>query len=127
MDDVGRFALPDSIRAVRVHFLTATRDPRTGTDALRTVETLVRLMNAGLLNRTSCGQPPYPTPVPIALSSVAGAATKLVTVTWGASSDEAGGEKDVERYAIYRKLSGATSFGDPISSLPAVLAVTVIP
>ncbi len=124
VNDTGKFALTDSVKAVKVHFLTATRDPRTGTDAFRTVETLVRLMNAGLLNRTSCGQPPYPTPAPIAVSSLAGATTKLIAVTWGASTDEAGGEKDIERYAIFRKLSGATSFGDPISSIPAVLAAT---
>ena len=124
VNDTGKFALTDSVKAVKVHFLTATRDPRTGTDAFRTVETLVRLMNAGLLNRTSCGQPPYPTPAPIAVSSLAGATTKLISVTWGASTDEAGGEKDIERYAIFRKLSGAASFGDPISSIPAVLAAT---
>lgn len=124
VNDTARFALPDSVKAVRVHFLTAARDPRTGTDALRTVESLVRLMNSGLLNRTSCGQPPYPTPTPIAVSSLAGATPKVIVVAWSASSDEAGGEKDIERYAIFRKLSGATSFGDPISSIPAALTAT---
>jgi hypothetical protein len=122
VSDTGLFALPDSIRAVRVHFLTATKDAHTGSDALRTVETLIRVMNAGLLDRTSCGQPPYPTPAPTVVSSIAGANPKFVRVTWGASSDEAGGEKDIERYAIFRRLSGATAFGDPISSIPSSLA-----
>jgi prepilin-type N-terminal cleavage/methylation domain-containing protein len=124
VDDTGQFALTDSIRAVRVHFLTAAKDPRTGTDALRTVESLVRLMNAGLLDRTSCGQPPYPTPVPTVVSSVAGATPKFIKVTWSKSTDDGGGEKDIERYAIFRKLSGAAAFGDPISSIPAALAAT---
>jgi type II secretory pathway pseudopilin PulG len=125
VDDTGKFALTDSIRAVRVHFLTAAKDPRTGTDALRTVETLVRLMNSGLLDRTSCGQPPYPTTVPTVVSSIAGAPNpKFIKVTWAKSVDDGGGEKDIERYAIFRKLSAAATFGDPISSIPAALAAT---
>jgi prepilin-type N-terminal cleavage/methylation domain-containing protein len=119
VDDTGKFALPDSIRAVRVHFVTATRDPRTGKDALRTQEVLVRLMNAGLLTQTSCGQPPLATPAPTVVSSAPGATVKSVTVTWGPSGDDGGGEKDIERYAIFRRLSSTTVFGDPISSIPA--------
>ena len=122
VDDTAQFALPDSVRAVRVHFLTAAKDPRTGEDALRTVNILVRLMNAGLLTRSSCGQPPYPSGVPVVVSSVAAATPKTMTVTWPKSLDDGGGEKDIERYAIFRKLSTATSFGDPISSIPASLS-----
>lgn len=124
VDDTGRFALTDSIKAVRVHFMTAAKDPRTGVDALRTVETVVRIMNSGLLDRTSCGQPPYPTPAPVVVSSLAGALTKFVKITWTASSDDAGGEKDIERYAVFRRLSSATVFGDPISSIPSSGAST---
>lgn len=124
VDDTGQFALTDSVRAVRVHFLTAAKDPRTGTDALRTVETLVRLMNSGLLDRTSCGQPPYATAVPTVVSSAVGAGTKFVKVTWAKSIDDGGGEKDIERYGIFRKLSAAPTFGDPISSIPASQAAT---
>ena len=124
VNDTGRFALTDSIKAVRVHFMTAARDPRTGTDALRTVETMVRIMNSGLLDRTSCGQPPYPTPTPVVVSSIAAASPKFIRITWGASTDDNGGEKDIERYAIFRKLNGAASFGDPISSIPSALAAT---
>lgn len=124
VDDTAQFALPDSVRAVRVHFLTAAKDPRTGVDALRTVDVLIRLMNAGLLTRTSCGQPPYASGMPVAVSSIAGATPKAVRVTWVKSMDDGGGEKDIERYAIFRRLSSATSFGDPISSIPASLAAT---
>ncbi|CAN5511012.1 hypothetical protein BH09GEM1_BH09GEM1_16630 [soil metagenome] len=124
VDDTGKFALTDSIKAVRVHFLTAARDPRTGIDALRTVETTVRIMNSGLLDRTTCGQPPYPTPVPVVVSSIADASPKFIKITWGASTDDNGGEKDIQRYAIFRKLSAAATFGDPISSIPSSLAAT---
>lgn len=119
VDDTGKSAVTDSIRAVRVHFLTASRDFRTGKDALRTVETLVRIMNSGLLKITACGQPPVATATPTVTSSVLNAAVKSVTITWAASLDDAAGERDIERYAIFRRLSSATVFGDPITSIPA--------
>lgn len=124
VNDTGKFALTDSVQAVRVHFLTATRDPRTGQDALRTVETLVRLMNSGLLQRTSCGQPPYPVATPTVVTSASGAAVPFAKVTWTRSSDDGAGEKDIERYAIFRRPTASASFGDPISSIPASKAAT---
>jgi prepilin-type N-terminal cleavage/methylation domain-containing protein len=123
VDDTGRFARTDSIRAVRVHFLTAARDPRTNADQLRTVETMVRVMNAGLLDRTSCGQPPYPGGTPTVVTNVA-TQTPKATITWTKSSDDNAGEKDIERYAIFRRPSSVTVFGDPISSIPGRLAAT---
>jgi hypothetical protein len=117
--DTARFALPDSIRAIRVHLLAASRDPRTGKDALRVVETLVRLMNAGLMQRTTCGQPPFGVTAPTVASTPSGAAIPSVTVSWAKSVDDGAGEKDIERYAIFRRLSSAAAFGDPISSIPA--------
>jgi prepilin-type N-terminal cleavage/methylation domain-containing protein len=117
--DTGRRALTDSIRVVRVHFLTAARDPRTGKDALRTVEAYVRLMNSGLLEHTSCGQPPYGATSVTATSSPATDVVKRVTVKWTRSSDDGGGERDIQRYAIYRRSSTAATFGDPFASIPA--------
>ncbi len=117
--DTGSSGLTDSIRIVRLHFLTAARDPRTGTDTFRTVETFVRLMNSGLLKYSSCGNPPLPPGIPTETPSAAGAAVKTVTVTWTPSIDDGGGEKDIERYAIFRKVSTDATFGDPISSIPA--------
>ncbi|MEO8333753.1 MAG: prepilin-type N-terminal cleavage/methylation domain-containing protein [bacterium] len=123
VDDTGKFARTDSIRAVRVHFLTAARDPRTNQDALRTVETMVRVMNSGLLDRTSCGQPPYPGGTPLVITNLI-TQTPKATITWTKSSDDNAGEKDIERYAIFRRLSSQTVFGDPISSVPGRLAAT---
>jgi hypothetical protein len=123
VDDTGRFARTDSVRAVRVHFLTAARDPRTNQDALRTVETMVRMMNSGLLDRTSCGQPPYSGGTPTAVASVVSGSPR-VTVSWTKSTDDNSGERDIERYAIFRRPSSVTVFGDPISSIPGRLAAS---
>lgn len=117
--DTGLRALTDSVRVIRLHLLAAARDPRTGRDGLRTVETWVRLMNAGLLQRTSCGQPPYGASALVATSSAPLAEVKTVTLTWNPSSDDAGGEHDIQRYAIYRRLASEPAFGDPFASIPA--------
>jgi prepilin-type N-terminal cleavage/methylation domain-containing protein len=114
--DTGKSGATDSIKAVRIHVTMAARDQRTGKDNLRTVESLVRLMNSGLLDRTTCGQPPYGVATPTVAAS---SSPKKVTISWTRSSDEGGGEKDVERYAIFRRLSSASAFGDPITSIPA--------
>ena len=117
--DTGVRALADSVRVIRLHFLAAARDPRSGKDALRTVGTWVRLMNAGLLQRTTCGQPPYGPTLVVATSSPPLAEVKTVTLTWNKSSDDGGGEKDIQRYAIYRKLTTDPAFGDPFASISA--------
>jgi hypothetical protein len=41
-----------------------------------------------------------------------------VTVGWTPSIDDGAGEKDVERYAIYRRLTSQTTFDQPIGSVP---------
>lgn len=117
--DTGASALTDSVRAVRVHFVALARDPRTGRDAPRTIETRVRLMNAGLLNRTSCGMPPLAPGAVTATSSSPNSPVKSVTIQWSNSVDDGGGEKDIERYALYRRLSTESGFGQPITSIPA--------
>ena len=58
------------------------------------------------------------------LYEMACATPKVVAITWGASSDEAGGERDIERYAVFRRVSSETTFGDPISSIPSALSGT---
>lgn len=118
-NDTASSGITDSIRAIRIHVTMAARDQRTGKDNLRTVESMVRLANSGLLDRTTCGQPPYGVSTPTVAANGAGVSPKKVTITWTRSSDEGGGEKDVERYAIFRRLASATVFGDPITSIPA--------
>lgn len=116
--DTGRFALIDSIRTVRVRLATVYHDPRQG-DVVRHLETTIRILNAGLINRTTCGDPPLSPTGVTATPSPNGAATPYVTITWTASLDETSGEKDVERYALYRRPDTVATFDQPFSSIPA--------
>ena len=116
--DTGKFALVDSIRTIRIR-LTVVYHDRKG-DVFRRLDNTIRLMNSGLIRRSTCGDPP----VGVTPSAVAGVDTltgnPMVTISWPKSSDETGGEKDVERYSLYRRLVGAASSADdPFASVPA--------
>jgi prepilin-type N-terminal cleavage/methylation domain-containing protein len=126
--DTGSSAVTDSIRAVRIHFLAATRDwskdRRFGKDtiAYRTVEVQVRLMNSGLLRFNSCGLEPLPATAPTLTTNVPAPANGKywVQVDWTPSPDDnQAGERDVERYAIFRRRDTDIQFGDPIASIGA--------
>lgn len=116
LSDTGTVAQIDSIRAVRVNIqstngLTGSREIR------RTLVTTVRIPNAGLTKQRSCGD------IPIFSSAVAWTyqgppGSTSVRLTWLAATDEFGGEKDVERYLIYRRPQGGV-FDDALAQIPA--------
>ena len=116
--DTGRHALVDSIHMVRVRVRVAFVD-RAGT-VERQLDHTIRLMNAGLIHRPTCGEPPLGvTPSAVAIVDTLG--HPAVRITWSSSADETGGEADVERYGLYRRLAGAT-MGEPFASVPAGLS-----
>lgn len=113
--DTAPAGLIDSLRAVRVSF-TATNG-RTGTaERLRTFSRMILLPNAGLANTKSCGDPPQLNVVPTA---VAGPTPATIKLTWLPGQDENTGEKDIERYVLWRRLSTNPDWGDPIVSVPS--------
>ena len=115
--DTGRgSALIDSIRAVRIRFTLVHHDPKTG-DALRKMETTIRVVNSGLNRQTTCGEPPLSVSPTVTATNVGG--TPSVTVQWNKSGDEGAGEKDVERYAIYKRLVAFADFSEPFAGVPA--------
>ena len=116
-NDTGPGSMIDSIRSVRVRFTTVFHDPRAG-DATRRLERTIRIMNAGLNNRTTCGDAPIAV-TPVAVASLATDPAPFVTITWARSVDEATGEKDVERYSLFKRLSTSTTFSEPFASIPA--------
>ena len=77
------------------------------------------LPNAGLANTKSCGDPPFAMSAPVVTSVLVNGTVPAASLTWGPSVDENAGEKDVERYVVWRRLSTTTDWGDPIVSIPA--------
>jgi prepilin-type N-terminal cleavage/methylation domain-containing protein len=119
--DTGKSALTDSISVIRVNFNALTIDRRAKKDSLkyRVVQSRIRLMNSGMLSLTACGQQPLGVPVPTLTQTATGVKPQTVTVTWTRSNDDGIGEKDIERYAIFRRSPTATTNGDPVASIPA--------
>jgi type II secretory pathway pseudopilin PulG len=82
---------------------------------IRTVNSQTSLANIGLAQRSSCGDVPLNPGVPaVAMVTVSG--VDRVQLTFTASGDEASGERDVERYSIYRRIVG-DPWGEPIDQV----------
>jgi len=116
--DTGGSAWTDSIRVVRVTVSGLYHDPQKG-DILRTVVSSTKLLNAGMLRSTVCGDVPI-APTSITATAVpANGATNHVHLTWNSSLDQDAGEKDVERYVLYKRLAAASDWGSPIADVAA--------
>jgi prepilin-type N-terminal cleavage/methylation domain-containing protein len=115
--DTGKFAIIDSVRTVRVKLAAMYHDPIKG-KIFRTSQTTIRLMNAGLANTVTCGNPP----IAVVLTGVASSGPTKVTLTWPASIDDGNGEKDVDIYALYRRPDTVATWDQPFTSVPAGLA-----
>ena len=112
--------LADSIRVVDMRINTWYRDTRANKDVIRSLSSSTKLLNAGLLQQTTCGSPPLPARnAAAALVTDAGGAPLYVHVTWDASLEEAGGEHDVALYMIQRRAAGSTGPWVTIANLPA--------
>jgi hypothetical protein len=104
----------DSIRTVEITVRSVYHDWNLAGDTTsyrRLVQSKTRLMNMGLVARRTCGDVPLDPGSVTAVYSNLG--TPKVTVTWTPSIDENTGEKDVERYVIYRDTL-LTGFTDPM-------------
>lgn len=119
--DTGKSALTDSIRVIRVRLKSMFHDIRRKPDTTSRVLNLsIKLMNAMLIHHVTCGNPPIaPTNVSASVTAANGSTIPqtYVTLSWTASVDDGAGEKDVERYAVYRRLSSQTTFDAPIGSI----------
>jgi len=115
--DVSPSALADSLHGTVVSF-TATNGLTGARERRRALSRLVRFPNAGMATRQTCGDGPI---LGVALNAtvVGGAGSEAVRLTWNRAVDEGGGERDVERYVIWRRIAGAASWGDPYRSFPA--------
>lgn len=115
--DTGSAAKVDSVRGVRVSF-TVTNGRTGPAEHLRSVSRLVRLPNAGLAVKRSCGDEPILGVFLLAAPGTNATGDPIVTLTWNQAIDEAGGEEDVTRYVLWRRVAGAPQWGDPYLSIP---------
>jgi prepilin-type N-terminal cleavage/methylation domain-containing protein len=120
--DVGKSAMTDSIRAVGVRLVGRYFDKRRNREILDTAEALVRIPNAGLNRVATCGERPLFGQSVTAAFKVQATGEPSVQLDWTPAVDEAGGETDVERYTVYRRLASDLLFAEPVAIVPAGVA-----
>ena len=117
--DTAKLAWVDSIRTIRVRMTVVFRDR--GAPVYRRLDHTIRLMNSGLVRRSICGEPPLGT-TPSASAGLDTLGFPFVTISFNPTLDEAAGERDVERYALYRRLADQPGTkAEPFASIPAGL------
>ena len=121
--DTGAAATIDSIAVVKVSLIAMYKDPR-GQVIIDTVQRDVRIANQGLLQRAQCGEIPITPGQPI-LTIVPIGGLSAVKLVWTASTDELTGERDVEMYAIYRRVFGLLDWGEPLTNVPGAGVATL--
>ncbi len=125
INDTGSFARIDSVRAVRVNFTIS--NGLTGTaERTRALSRMIRLPNMGLVNTRSCGdQPIFSSTITATNTFASDSVTRIIRLSFARSVDEVSGERDVERYVIWRRPSSTTDWGDPYVVLPGGSATIV--
>jgi prepilin-type N-terminal cleavage/methylation domain-containing protein len=117
--DSGPAARIDSVRVVQVS-LTVTNGLTGTAERKRAVSRYIRLPNVGLASKQTCGdEPQLGSALTATWNGVDG-----VDVKWNAAVDELGGERDVTRYVIFRKLATDPLWGDPYLSIPPASTAT---
>jgi prepilin-type N-terminal cleavage/methylation domain-containing protein len=119
--DTGKSALTDSIRVIRMTVTGLYNDPDKG-PIMKTVVSSTKLLNAGMSRSSVCGDKPISvTTATVAVTGWSGPPWKpaKVTVSWNSSLDQDAGEKDVERYMIFKKQTASADWGNPIADIAA--------
>jgi prepilin-type N-terminal cleavage/methylation domain-containing protein len=118
--DTGASARTDSLLSVKVRLVGLFTERHSNATVERLVESRIRVMNAGLIRHSTCGEAPiFGGSVSAVGGSVAG--TPAIQISWPPALDEGTGEKDVERYAIYRRLASDLTFDEPYANLASGL------
>lgn len=111
--DTGRSALADSVRAVQLRF-RATNGLEGDEEETVDLTRLIGLPNAGFGMLATCGSPPL-LGVGLSRNLVSlGTGEPAVNLTWNPAVDEAGGEADVVRYVIFRRIVGEPTWATPM-------------
>lgn len=110
----------DALRAVEVQY-EAT--PPKG-DVREVVRWMVPLPNiANARQSRACGRPPV---LPSAASVSWRSDSQFVQVVIPRATDDGAGEKDIIRYVLWRQQVGATTWGEPISTVAATQATSYV-
>lgn len=112
--DTDTIVSMDRVRGVIISF-TVTNGLADTAQRTRPVSVIASLPNIGMRQLQTCGAKPLPVPAPVATKVSAG----KIRVTWTASPDETGGERDVMRYAVTRMANFAPGVWTNVQSIPA--------
>lgn len=113
----------DRVRSVVILATGQYRDVRpNATIGRRSVRSQTTLINMTMLNRPSCGLAPDAVTLTATLISVSGQPSH-VRLVWTKATDDNNGERDVERYLVYRSVNGA-AYGEPMDEVPAGTAAS---
>jgi prepilin-type N-terminal cleavage/methylation domain-containing protein len=115
--DTGRVAMADSVRAVRVT-LTATNGLSGEDERTAVLTRIINMPNVGFGRLETCGSAPL-LGSQLALTLVAVEGAPAVSLSWPRATDEGGGENDVVRYVLYRRLASDPAWNEPYLSIPA--------
>ncbi|HKK08803.1 MAG TPA: fibronectin type III domain-containing protein, partial [Gemmatimonadota bacterium] len=116
--DTGSAAIIDSLRAVQIR-VVATDEKAGDQEHTESMSRLVRLPNAGVVPKKTCGDEPILGQSLTATPGNASSGDPQITLTWDAATDETGGEHDIVRYVIYRRPHAASEWGNPLLSIPS--------
>lgn len=106
----------DSIRAVTVTYRVSNGDTGAA-QRIQSFSLTAALPNLAPPALQTCGNAPQPVPSVTATTS-GSLGNDSVTVTWQPSPDEWGGERDIMRYVIWRRLATDSTWNAPFTSEP---------
>jgi prepilin-type N-terminal cleavage/methylation domain-containing protein len=108
----------DMLRGVRIH-IAATNGLSGEDEHIRAISRLVRIPNAGIVNRPTCGDRPLAVASLTAVAGFDASGDPVVTLRWPQAVDEGGGEKDVVRYVLWRRSPADPAWGASYLSIPS--------
>ena len=125
--DTGKSALTDSIRVIRMTVTGLYNDPDKG-PIMKTVVSSTKLLNAGMSRSNVCGDKPIAVTTATAAITADHRSSELdADQDHGSlefSLDQDAGEKDVERYMIFKKQTASADWGNPIADIAASQGTT---
>jgi len=119
--DTAANARSDSLAMIEVSFTVS--NGQTGTNQrTRAINFMVPMPNVQTKRVTTCGDAPlFGQSVAAAwtVNSLVSPPETTMVLSWNRAIDETAGELDVQNYIVWRRLNGATTWGEPIATVPA--------